>query len=236
MLDRPRHELYLKRILRAILIEQDISSRLAFKDGTCLYLFYGLNRFSVDLDFNLIPEAKVKSFPLKKLDTIIHRFLIVNESYNKRNTFFWRGSFEKGREQIKIEINKRLFPDLYEIKQFYGLSIRTLERSCLFAHKLCAIKERRQNRDLFDANFMFEKNFKINEDIIRLRTKSSVTDFLRDLHHLVKTQVDTNHILDGIGELLDAKTKIWTKNHLLDELLFHIQTAREALLFPSLKQ
>ena len=43
----------------------------------------------------------------------------------------------------------------------------------MFAHKLCAITDRQklQNRDLYDAHFMFSQNFEINEEIIKLRTK-----------------------------------------------------------------
>ena len=235
MLDRAQHELYLKRILRAILIEQDLSSRLALKGGTCLYLFHKLPRFSVDLDFNLIDDSKIKSFPQNRLNAIIHRFLTIDEMREKRNTLLWIGSFEKGKQKIKIEVSKRRFPDLYQVKQFYGLSVQTLEPSYLFAHKLCAITDRKQvqNRDLFDVWFMFENNFEINEDIIRLRTKSSITKYLQELERFIKTKVNSPHILAGLGELLDPKTKQWTKEHLLTELLFQIQTAREALLFPS---
>ncbi len=50
MLDKSKHGQILKNILRDIYTTTDLEARLIFKGGTCLYLFYGLDRFSVDLE------------------------------------------------------------------------------------------------------------------------------------------------------------------------------------------
>ena len=42
------------RILKDIYTDVSIAPLLGFKGGTCAYLFYGLPRFSVDLDFDLL--------------------------------------------------------------------------------------------------------------------------------------------------------------------------------------
>ena len=42
------------QILKDIYTDASISSLLGFKGGTCVYLFYNLPRFSVDLDFDLL--------------------------------------------------------------------------------------------------------------------------------------------------------------------------------------
>ncbi|MBI2600333.1 nucleotidyl transferase AbiEii/AbiGii toxin family protein [Candidatus Daviesbacteria bacterium] len=45
---------------------------------------------------------------------------------------------------------KDAYPNTYINKDFYGITIPTLSPECMFAHKLCAITDRKklQNRDL----------------------------------------------------------------------------------------
>jgi hypothetical protein len=111
------------------------------------------------------------------------------------------------------------------ITDFYGLSIKTMAPECMFAHKLCAITDRRvlQNRDLFDAHFMFKRGFDIDEEIIKLRTGKSVNEYIAQLIDYIIDQVKDTHILQGLGELLDEKQKSWVKNHLVEDLLFELK-------------
>lgn len=62
MLDRSRHEILLKNILRDIYQHPVLQALLAFKVGTCLYLFYNLPRFSTDLDFCLLSDVEEMDF------------------------------------------------------------------------------------------------------------------------------------------------------------------------------
>ena len=48
------HRNYLVRILKDIYSNPVISPILGFKGGTAVYLLYGLDRFSVDIDLDLI--------------------------------------------------------------------------------------------------------------------------------------------------------------------------------------
>lgn len=227
MLDRQQHDATLKRILRKIAENYELNNQLVFKGGTCLYLFYDLPRFSVDLDFNLKSE---NTFQHQLMTEILSRQLTIEDQYEKRFTWFWSCSYEKGRPQIKIEVSKRVFPDEIEVKSFYGLSINTLSRSSLFAHKLCAITDRDKlvNRDLFDAHFMLEKRFEINEDIIRLRTNKTLVEYLDYLLVFIEKNVNAKKILDGLGELVTQPQKEWVRNHLLDELIFQLKLLLEA--------
>ncbi len=58
MVDISKHKFLLVRILKDIYSDVAISSYLGFKGGTALMLFYGLPRFSVDLDFNIIKKEQ----------------------------------------------------------------------------------------------------------------------------------------------------------------------------------
>ena len=58
MLDTSQHQIMLVEILQAIFRNPTVRSSLGFKGGTAAMLFYGLPRFSVDLDFDLLEEQK----------------------------------------------------------------------------------------------------------------------------------------------------------------------------------
>jgi len=52
------HRNILIKILKDIYTDTSLGPLLGFKGGTAAHLFYGLNRFSVDLDFDLLDETK----------------------------------------------------------------------------------------------------------------------------------------------------------------------------------
>lgn len=222
MLDKKKHEQLLKNILRDIYTTTDLEDKLAFKGGTCLYLFYGLDRFSVDLDFNILTEV----FNDQLVTKILTHYLSIDDQYNKYSTWFWLASYEKGTPKIKVEINKRKYPDRYINKDFYGLTIPTLAPDSMFAHKLCAISDREklQNRDLFDAHFMFTKQFDINEEIIKIRTNKTLKEYFVYLIDFIEKKVNPNTILDGLGELISDQQKDRVKATLIRDLLFDLKS------------
>lgn len=230
MFNRQQHEYFLKKILLDIFNEPRLNSQLVFKGGTCLYLFYDLERFSVDLDFNFIGDGK---FSAAILTQILEKYLILEENSFREGHFgwLWEGSYQKGYRRLQVDINKRQYPDHFETRQLYGLSIQTLDESSLFAHKLCAVLDRThfKNRDLFDVHFMLDHSFEINEDIIELRTGLDLKQYLRKIEAYVENEVDGNKILQGLGELLTDKKKNWVKAKLIDELLIQLRLKIESL-------
>lgn len=222
MLDRQKHEQILKNVLRDIYTTPDLQGKFMFKGGTCLYMFYGLDRFSIDLDFN----TNIEVLPVQTVTNIIKKYITIQDQMIKHFTWFWLGSYEKGNQKVKIEISKRDYPDTYVNKNFYGLTVPTLSPDCMFAHKLCAILDRNkmQNRDLYDAHFMFWKNFPINDSIIKLRTGKSTKEYFNDLIYYIENKVNPNTILDGLGELLDDRQKDNIKATLIRDLLFDLKS------------
>lgn len=155
MLYRTQHEIHLRNILNQIFTNSKLSSQLAFKGGTCLYIFYKLDRFSIDLDFNCL----VDNLDKETLTKILDQYCLEESSFsNKRFTWFWLVSYLKGKMNIKIEVSKRDYPDTYELKDLLGVKIKCMTIDCMFAHKLCAITDRKRlvNRDLYDTLFMFK--------------------------------------------------------------------------------
>lgn len=198
---------------------------LGFKGGTCLYLFYGLDRFSVDLYFNLLTPNLDPAL----ITTLLSRHLTIQDSNNRYHTWIWIGSYEKNLPKIKVEISKRDYPDHYVPQDFYGLTLPTLAPDCMLAHKLCAITDRKtmQNRDLYDAHFMFSQNFPINEEIIKVRTNLSLPNYFATLIQFIKKNVNEKNILTGLGELLSPAQKDHVKATLKRDLLFDLKSAHQ---------
>lgn len=230
MLDRAIHEILLKNILRDTYQHAQLSAQLAFKGGTCLYLFHGLPRFSTDLDFTLLRDDEDNRFDPQAMRTILAEYITLVEDRQKRFTWFWLGSYAKGFQTIKVEISKRQYADHFSTAEFLGVTVRTLDLETMFAHKLCAITDRRElvNRDLFDTWWLLKKMAPIRSEIIRERTGKSVPEYLRELLTFIPQRVNRRHIVNGLGELLSRVQRDWAINHLLDELIAQLQIRLEA--------
>jgi predicted nucleotidyltransferase component of viral defense system len=217
MLNIEEHKKQLITLFLNILDNRNLSTNLGFKGGTALYLFYDLDRFSTDLDFNMVED----SLDPKEMTLEIEKSLRLIEYREKRFTHFWLCSYQKGQHKIKVEVNKREFSnDSYTIKDFRGYSCRVLDKGSMFAHKLCAITERKvlQNRDLYDSWFMFSNDFPINEKIVEERLDKSVSEYCEDIVKVIDTLPDSYNILNGLGSVLNKSKRGWVKRDLLKEL------------------
>ena len=218
MLNQDEHKQVMIKILLDLVSDKSLSAKLGFKGGTALFLMYGLDRFSTDLDFDLIGGGGEGEIAM--IDGIVEKNLTVIDKKTKRFTWYWMGSYKKGEHKIKVEINTREYPNEYEIKDFRGYSIKVLKREFVFAHKLCAVLDRKnlENRDLYDIWWMFEHDFPINEAIIKLRMGKNLKKYLSEILEMVRKLPKKYDILQGLGEVMGEGKKDWVKAKLLSEL------------------
>ena len=87
-LDIATHKTVLFQILKDIYADTAIAPFLGFKGGTAALMFYGLNRFSVDLDFDLLDETK-EDYVFERIIPIIKRHGTLKESHKKRFSLFF---------------------------------------------------------------------------------------------------------------------------------------------------
>lgn len=88
MLNIAVHKDILLRILRDIYSDESMGPILGFKGGTAAYLFYGLDRFSVDLDFDLL-DADKEEYIFNQIKEIIREYGTIKDARAKRfNLFF----------------------------------------------------------------------------------------------------------------------------------------------------
>ncbi len=230
MLNREKHQLIMGQILKDIYNDVSISSLLGFKGGTCSYFFYGLPRFSVDLDFDLlIVNEKNREIVFEKVVKILEKYGEIKDSYIKHFTVFVLLSYGDADHNIKIEINTReLVPDikkLYEVKEYLGISMLVAKKDYLFAGKLLALTLRSEMamRDVFDIHYFAKNNWSINNEVIKTRTNKTTKEYLEDCVTFVQ-KIKNNQMLHGLGEVIDSeKEKAWIKNHLKNDTLFMLK-------------
>ena len=229
-LDTTGHKNILIKILKDIYTDSSLGPILGFKGGTAVYLFYNLNRFSVDLDFDLLDSEK-EDYVFEQIKKILENYGVLKQAEKKRfNLLFVLAYDEKieGAQNIKVEINRREFGSKYEVKSYLGISMRVMVREDMFAHKLCAMYERigKTNRDIFDVWYFLQNEWPVNKKIVEERTSMSFKEFLQKCVDLLEKMSDQN-ILSGMGELLDAKQKDWARAKLRTETIFLLKLKLE---------
>ncbi|MEW5941504.1 MAG: nucleotidyl transferase AbiEii/AbiGii toxin family protein, partial [Chloroflexota bacterium] len=148
-LDISTHKTILFQILKDIYSDTMIAPFLGFKGGTAALMFYGLDRFSVDLDFDLLDESQ-EEVVFERVANIVRKYGMIRESNRKRFGIFFVLSYEDTARHVKVEINRRQFGSRYEVKTYLGVSMRVMVPEDLFAHKLMALHERigKTSRDI----------------------------------------------------------------------------------------
>lgn len=225
------HKNILVQILIDIYSDTTIGPYIGFKGGTSAYLFYGLERFSVDLDFDLLLESEENNV-FEKVLKIVRKYGTVKEAQKKRFNLFFLLSYDKKEENaqnVKIEINRRIFGSKYEVRAFNGVSMLVMVKEDMFANKLVAMHERlgETNRDIFDVWFFSKNNWGINKEIVEKRTEMQYKDFLVKCIKELE-EMNGNNILNGIGELITEKQKAWVKSKLKLETILQLKLRLES--------
>ncbi len=220
MLNTDRHRQVLFNIIKDI-YQSPIGGYIGFKGGTMLYFFYELDRFSVDLDFDLLDTSK-KDLVYAKTREILQKYGKIKDEADKLRTLYFLLSYGEGEHGVKVEISKRLTGEnSYETRSFYGTDVSTVKLEDAFANKLVAATERKRtaNRDFYDIYFLLGKGIVPNEKIILERTGKNMPEYLLSLRNFVEKNLSETSVLEGIGELVDKSKKDWLKKHLKNELL-----------------
>src|SRR4030042_5858411 len=103
-------------------------------------MFYGVERFSVDLDFDLLDDNQ-EEYVFARIIEIVKRYGTIKETRRKRYIFFILLSYEDKARHIKVEINRRQYGSRYEIKTYLGVSMLVMVPEDIFAHQLMAMHD-----------------------------------------------------------------------------------------------
>jgi predicted nucleotidyltransferase component of viral defense system len=228
-LDYFKHKAILLQILKDIYSDTSIAPYLGFKGGTAALLFYGLNRNSVDLDFDLLDESK-EAEVFEKIQQIAKSYGTITDSYIKKSNLLNVISYAPGAQKIKLEINRRNFGSRYELKTLLGISMLVMVKEDMFAHKLMAMYERvgKTSRDIFDVYYFEKQGWEINKAIVEKRSGLSFKNTLLKCIEMLE-KMDNKHILDGLGELLSDAQKDWARTKLKSDTIFLLRVRLDSL-------
>ncbi len=223
----PAHKTILFQILKDIYTDITLAPYLGFKGGTAAFMFYGLNRFSVDLDFDLLDASKEKEI-FQKVISIAKNYGAVRDSKIRKSSLLVVLSYDEKTTNIKIEINCRDFGSKFDIQTYLGVSMLVMVRADMYAHKLMAMYERigKTNRDIYDVWYFAHNRWPINKDIVEKRSGMTYKQILEKCITRLEKMTDRT-ILSGLGDLLTDERKKWAKTKLRTDTIFLLKMALE---------
>ncbi len=219
MIDINKHKFFLVQILKDIYADIELANCLGFKGGTALMFFYGLPRFSVDLDFNLVQEEK-EDIVYEKIHKILLKHGNIYDEAKKFYGLIVVLDYGISERKLKVEISNRRFDNRYEIKNLLGINMKVMVVADMFAHKLCALLDRSSmtNRDIFDSWFFMQNHYPVNKDIIETRMQMAYADYLQKCIDRLES-MNNRGLLQGLGELMDSEMKKFVRSKLLTETI-----------------
>ena len=215
----------MQQITLAGLYRSGFFNRAAFYGGTCLHIFYGLQRFSEDMDFSLLQAAE--NFSLENYaDAIIAEFRSlgrevvftrkekksqtnIESAFVKENTEIYNLSFSTEKQiKIKIEVDTQPpggFSTEHKLLLLpVSFMVRCYALSDLFAGKMHAMlfrnwKTRVKGRDWYDFEWYVRNNIALNFNHLQKR--------VAQINHLNEQNFTLEVFLKLLKERIE-KTKI----------------------------
>jgi len=217
-----------------------LSQELFFKGGTCASMLGYLDRFSVDLDFDLKEEKKTQEVRDELKIVFKNLNLEIKDESPKVLEFLLRYEAPgKERNSLRVDVvglnykkNKyepKLLPEINRV-----LVCQTKET--MFSHKLVAVTERfaKRNsiagRDIYDIHYFFLNGFRYIPELIKERTKQETLPYLKTLLAFIKKNITPELLVQDLGTLLPSEKMKMVKNNLLLETIVFIEDEIKRLI------
>ena len=207
------HKAWLYRLLSAVYDNPTLANALYFKGGTCAAMLGHLDRFSMDLDFDLAENKEDIKTVKQNLENIFKKISLEIKDQSKLvPQYFLKYDAPKNkRNTIKIDIT--MPPpksNIYEAREFGEIDriipCQTIET--MFANKLVAAIDRfKKNhsiagRDIYDIRHFFIQGFSYNEKIIFERTGKTADIFFKKLIQFIKDRITEKILEQDLNTLL----------------------------------
>lgn len=223
------HKSNLNRLLIEIIDQPTLSQKLAFKGGTCASMLGYLDRFSVDLDFDVLKDADENILRRELHKVFDYLGLTVVEEFDNVLMFRLRYPSQPGkRNNLKVSANSQ-FVKANEYKVQYlpeidrMMNCQTIET--MFANKLVAVTDRHDlhrtiaGRDIYDIHHFFVHGYSYNQQVIRERAGLELQDYFKRLSEFIKKNVTQTTINEDLNTLLPYEKYKQIRKVLIPETL-----------------
>lgn len=215
ILPRPKdakHKIIMMRLLTKMLKNKDLRLALRFKGGTCAALRGSLDRFSVDLDFDLTDKKKKKQVRQACYKIFQELDLKIKDQSKKHLQFFLRyEAGERERNTLKLEINdqpskKNLYEKVYLREIDMYCQAHTIET--MVANKLVAATARYEKtgkvagRDFYDLWYFFLNGLSVNKAVVEDLAMMSYVKYLDKLVKFMDMKLSNTILNQDLNPLL----------------------------------
>jgi predicted nucleotidyltransferase component of viral defense system len=226
------HKAQLYRLVGEILDCSSICQSVYFKGGTCAGMLGFLDRFSLDLDFDLKKDANQKIIGREFLK--IFERLNLEVKQKSRTTLFYVLKYRAKlglRNTLKLSlIDKALRSNVYAsfyLKEIDRFAICQTKET-MFANKLVAVTDRYKKyktiagRDIYDAHYFFSQGYRYVDKVIKERTGIIPIEYFRQLKKFVENKVTQTIITQDLSYLLPHDQFKLTRKVLKKELVMFL--------------
>ncbi|MBI5411566.1 nucleotidyl transferase AbiEii/AbiGii toxin family protein [Candidatus Peregrinibacteria bacterium] len=230
------HKAWMARILSAVADDTFLVQVLRFKGGTCAAMRNLINRFSVDLDFDLI-DAEKRPEAAKRLEGIFKKLgLIVKEKSQHTLQYFLKYDNQpKERAILKWDA---VFP-CPQSNDYEPIRLIDIDRvlycqtvPTMFANKLVSVMNRFEKhgslagRDLFDIHAFFLGAHSFKNEIIQERTGREAKIFIPELAQFIQKQFTQTVIDQDLNALLDCTAFQRIRKVLKQEVIMFLKAVK----------
>jgi predicted nucleotidyltransferase component of viral defense system len=226
------HKSQLHRLLVEIIDHPLLTQSLAFKGGTCAAMLGYLDRFSVDLDFDVMPDSNDELIREAFYTVFNDLGLDLKLAFDK--TLFFQVKYKNPtgkRNNLKVSANSLFVKaNQYKVQYFSEIdrliNCQTIET--MFANKMVAVLDRFDQhnsiagRDIYDIHHFFMKGYRYNQAVINERTGKETKEFLINLLKFIKTKVNQTIINEDLNSLLTNSQFRNIRKILLPETLSYL--------------
>ncbi len=227
------HKAVLLRTLTGIADDVFLASLLRFKGGTCAALLGWLDRFSVDLDFDLVEIDRmdeVRSHLVALFDVFGLR--VVDESKIVPQYVLKYAAPEGSRSTLNLDITT-MAPraNIYETLRLTAIDrfLTCQTRETMMANKLVALTDRFKHhgtmagRDVYDIHHFFEHGVRYEERVIVERTGKGAREYLEELVVFIETHVTERALMEDLNVLVPYERLKRVRNALARETVMFLR-------------
>ncbi len=233
------HKSYLNRLLIEIADQPMMAQTLAFKGGSACAMLGYLDRFSVDLDFDVLPGADEVSLR-KAFHQIVDRLALKVTFESDQALLFQlrypsspgkRSTMKVSASSISVKANQykvQYFPEIDRL-----MNSQTI--GTMFANKLVAVTDRYAQhrtiagRDVYDIHHFFLQGYSYHGEVIRERTGLELGDYFEELIAFIKKYVTQTIINEDLNSLLPNRQFQQVRKILIPETLSLLEREKNNL-------